>query len=144
MTQVDFYTHAQDKLTIACKLCAKALSAKMRVLAYTPDAATSEKLSRLLWSVPQTSFIAHCSSADPLASVTPVIIDHVADPLVHEELLLNLRAELPAFFSRFARVIEIVSADDEDRAAARERYRFYRDRGYPINTHDISGGQADR
>ena len=35
-------------------------------------------------------------------------------------------------------LIEIVSLDEEDRAQARDRFRFYRDRGYEIRTHDLS------
>jgi DNA polymerase-3 subunit chi len=35
-------------------------------------------------------------------------------------------------------VIEIVSTDGADRELARERYRFYRDRGYEIRNHDMS------
>ena len=65
-----------------------------------------------------------------------------ASQLLHDEVLLNLRPEWPPFFSRFQRLIEIVSLDDEDRAAARERYRFYRDRGYEIRTHDLSKTSA--
>ena len=142
MTQVDFYTHADDKLAIACKLCAKAIANKMRVLVYTPDTQVSEKLSRLMWSVPQTSFIAHCAATDRLAALTPIIIDHNGATPVHDELLLNLRAEVPPSFSRFQRVIEIVTTDEDDSSAARARFRFYRERGYPINTHDIGSARA--
>src|SRR5450631_4076994 len=124
MTQVDFYTHADDKLATACRLCAKAVANKVRVLVHTPDAQVSEKLSRLMWSVPQTSFIAHCLAADRLAAVTPVIIDHIGEAPMHDELLLNLRAEVPPLFSRFQRVIEIVTTDEDDSSAARARFRF--------------------
>ena len=144
MTQIDFYAGAEDKLATACRLCAKALATKVRVLVLTPDAATSEKLSRLLWSQPQTSFVPHCTSADPLAAVTPVIIAHGAEEPVHDELLLNLRADLPQSFSRFQRVIEIVGNDEDDRQSARGRFRHYRDRGYPIKTHDLGGGATER
>jgi len=57
--------------------------------------------------------------------------------LAHDDILLNLHTEQPPFFSRFHRLIEIVSAEENDRAAARERFRFYRDRGYEIHSHDI-------
>jgi DNA polymerase-3 subunit chi len=60
---------------------------------------------------------------------------------VHDDILLNLRQDQPAFFSRFQRLIEIVGMDDADKAAARVRYKFYRDRGYEIRQHDMSGKQ---
>jgi DNA polymerase III subunit chi len=75
---------------------------------------------------------------------TPILIDHdEAAPPAHDGVLLNLRAEQPPFFSRFQRLIEIVSLDEADRARARERFRFYRDRGYPIETHNLSAGVVD-
>ena len=37
------------------------------------------------------------------------------------------------------RLIEIVGLDEADRSAARERYRFYRDRGYEIKLLDQTG-----
>jgi len=56
-------------------------------------------------------------------------------------VIVNLGDRTPPNFSRFDRLIELVSGDEADRAHARERFRFYRDRGYPMQTHDRS---ADR
>ncbi|HEX4985451.1 MAG TPA: DNA polymerase III subunit chi [Burkholderiales bacterium] len=138
MTEVLFYTHAEDKLKTACTLTAKALSRGMRVMLLTPDAAATEKLSALIWSVPSTGFVPHCRSNHRLAPVTPVIVDHVvAEPLLHDQVLVNLCDETPAVFSRFQRLVEIVGTDDADREAARARFRFYRDRGYEIRTHQL-------
>lgn len=52
--------------------------------------------------------------------------------------MLNLHTESPASFSRFERLIELVGAADDDRRLARDRYRFYRDRGYEIRHHDLA------
>lgn len=138
MTQIDFYTHAEDKLRTACKLSAKALQQGLRVMIYTPDAAFTEKLDKLLWTFPATGFIPHCRANDELAAVTAVIVDHLADTLVHDEVLVNLRAEWPPFFSRFQRLVEIVGTEPDDSQAGRHRFRFYRDRGYEIRHHDLS------
>ncbi|TXF12096.1 DNA polymerase III subunit chi [Pelomicrobium methylotrophicum] len=138
MTQIDFYTRADDKLATACRLAAKAFQQGLRVLVLTPDAEITERVDRLLWTTPSTGFIPHCRNASPLAEVTPVIVDHEAEPLRHDEVLINLRRERPAFFSRFQRLVEIVSMDETDSQAARERYRFYQRRGYAIRHHDLS------
>ena len=137
MTEVLFYTHAGNKLQMACQLSGKAMARKMRVLILTPDAGVTEKVGGLLWRTPSTGFVPHCRSADRLAPVTPVIVDHVAEPIVHDEVLINLCDETPSFFSRFHRLVEIVGLDDGDRERARERFRFYRDRGYDIKTHKL-------
>ena len=139
MTEVLFYTHANDKFQTACTLTAKALARKMRVMLFTADPAATDHLSSLLWSVPSTGFTPHCRSEDRLAPITPVILDHRAEPLVHDQVLINLCGETPSFFSRFQRLVEIVSLEEADREAARTRFRFYRDRGYEIRTHQLGG-----
>jgi len=138
MTQIDFYTHVEDKLKTACALAAKAFARGLRLTVHCPDPETAQRLDRLLWTTPATGFLPHCGPDDPLAAETPVIIDCGGDNLLHDQVLLNLRPEWPPFFSRFQRLIEIVSLEEADRAGARERFRFYRDRGYEIRTHDLS------
>ena len=50
---------------------------------------------------------------------------------------MNLAADVPEFFSRYERVAEVVDANTERRERSREGYRFYRDRGYQLNTHQV-------
>ena len=142
MTEVLFYTNAADKLRAACQLSSKALSRKMRVMILTPESRVTDKLSRLLWTTPSIGFNPHCRSADQLASITPIIVDHATEPVIHEEVLINLCNDTPSYFSRFHRLVEIVTRDQDDRALARERYRFYRDRGYEITTHDLGKNRS--
>lgn len=137
MTRIDFYTKVDDKLRFAGKLCAKALAQKLRVDVYAPDRALAAQFDRLLWSDKSTGFIPHCPADDPLAAETPVLIHTSEGEILHDTLLINLAAAWPPFFSRFQRVIEIVSTDHDDATAARDRFRFYRDRGYALLTHDM-------
>ena len=138
MTQIDFYTNAPDKLATACRLAAKAYALGHKVVALCPDAETAQRIDRMLWLSPATGFVPHCDSSSALAPVTPVIIDHRAGEPVHDQVLMNLRDEWPGFFSRFERLIEIVTAEDDDKQRARERYKFYRDRGYEIRIRDLA------
>ena len=138
MTQIDFYTHVEDKLRTACRLAAKAYGADKRVLVCCSDADAAGRFDRMLWTTPAIGFIPHCLASDALAPETPILIDYRGDEPAHDDILLNLRPEWPPLFSRFQRLIEVVSLDDEDRRLARERYKFYRDRGYEIRTHDLS------
>ena len=142
MTQIDFYTHVDDKLRTACTLTGKAFARGLKVTVFCPDPELAQRFDRLLWTAPAIGFVPHCAPEDPLAQDTPVIVDCRGDPLLHDEVLVNLRPEWPPFFGRYQRLIEIVSRDDVDRAAARERFRIYRDRGYEIRTHDLSKGSA--
>jgi DNA polymerase-3 subunit chi len=138
MTRIDFYFEAEDKLQVACRLSAKAAQRKLRVLIYTPDEAQAQRIDKMLWTWQATGFLPHCMTRSPLAAQTPVLITHDPEDTPHDEVLLNLHYEWPPAFSRFQRLVEIVGRDDEDRAAARGRFRFYRDRGYEIVNHDLS------
>ncbi len=138
MTRIDFYTHATNRLQTACRLSAKAVKQGLRVMILTPDAETSRQLDEMLWRHPPTGFVPHCHASDPIAEVTPVIIAEAGDALPHDEVLLNLKNDSPPFFSRFQRLVEIVDKGGEQEA--RERYRFYRDRGYEIHHHKLGEG----
>ena len=60
------------------------------------------------------------------------------DPPPGFDLLINLTTSVPDFFSRFERVVETTGITDQQREEARERYRFYQQRGYALETHKIS------
>ena len=136
MTTIDFYTHVADRLTVAARVVAKAVAAHGHVRVLTPDAATTDALDRLLWLSPPISFVPHCRMDSPLAPDTPVWIDHRLEHAGPAVVLVNLRPDAPPFFSRFERLVEIV--DEADAPAGRERYRFYRERGYVLHAHNMS------
>lgn len=137
MTRIDFYTNAADKLATACRIVAKGYQLKHRIVVACPDAETAQRIDRMLWTSPPTAFIPHCASTDALAPLTPVVVDCLGEEPIHDQVLLNLKPEWPPLFGRFERLIEIVTGDEEDRSLARSRYKFYRDRGYEIRTHDL-------
>ncbi|MBL8381496.1 MAG: DNA polymerase III subunit chi [Burkholderiales bacterium] len=143
MTEITFYFNSPDKLATTRALAAKACGAGKRMLIYASDAAVLETVDAFLWTTPHTGFLPHCRAGDRLADHTPVLLTADAEAMPHHEILLNLDTERPALFSRFDRLLEIVSRDDEhDRACARERFRFYRDRGYAIVRHDLGRGSS--
>lgn len=142
MTSVDFYFNAADKLQVACRLAGKAMAQGKRVLIYAPQADTAQRIDRMLWTWQATGFVPHCAAHDPLAGETPVLIATAAQADASCEVLLNLAPDTPPAFERYERLLELVAQDDEDRRAARERYKFYRERGYRIADHDL-GGEAN-
>lgn len=137
MTSIDFYTHVDDAVAVAAKLVAKAWVQHGSVRVLTPDAQTTDALDRLLWLQPATGFLPHCRLASPLASETPIIIDHALEHEGPAAVLINLTQAPPSFFSRFERLAEIVPAGESQVQAGRERYRFYRERGYELRAHNL-------
>ena len=111
MTQIDFYIQAESRLQVACTLAAKALSRGVRMMILTANGEATEQVDRLLWTSPPIGFLPHCRAQHRLAAVTPIILDHVAEPVVHEHILVNLRDEAPPHFSRFERLMEFSPGD---------------------------------
>jgi DNA polymerase III subunit chi len=138
MTRIDFYHGAADKLQVACRLSAKAAQQNLKVLIFAPDEVLAQRIDKLLWTWQATGFLPHCMAKSPLAGFTPVLITHDPEEAPHDEVLLNLHPQWPPAFSRFRRLVEIVGQEEEDKQAARSRFKFYRDRGYEITRHDLS------
>jgi len=139
MTRIDFYFNVENKFGYLAELAGTALSRQRRMFVFVPDAGVAAQTEHALSSHVPTAFLPHCRVDHALADETPILIDWQGEHLLHDDVLVNLRAEYPPFFSRFKRLIEIVSKDEVDRDEARGRYRFYRDRGYEIHSHDSAG-----
>ncbi|HEX4872561.1 MAG TPA: DNA polymerase III subunit chi [Nevskiaceae bacterium] len=144
MTRIDFYVLPEDgsgdgvALTL-CKLCDKATQAGLKVYAYVQDEELASNLDDVLWTFRQGSFISHERyDGEALDEPLPmVLIGDVEPPDSHTGVLLNLAPEVPPFFTRFDRVLELVAGDSEARAQSRERFKFYRDHGYELKTHKL-------
>jgi DNA polymerase III subunit chi len=138
MTRIDFYSNAESRLHTVCQVVAKAFSQRLRVAVFAPDAELARTIDRLLWTFQATSFVPHCLLQDRLAAQTPVVIAGQLDNAGHDQVLVNLSTDCPALFSRFNRLVEVVGRDEDDRRAARARWRFYKERGYEVNNIDLA------
>ncbi len=138
VTTIDFYTHCADPLEVVGKLVLRAWSQNGSVRVLTADEQGTEALDSLLWRVPATGFIPHCRLGNSLAGQTPIVVDHVLEHQGPAAVLINLHGTPPPFFSRFERLAEVIGSDDRALAAARDRWRFYKERGYPLRSHDLS------
>lgn len=140
VTRITFYFNAPDKLDVARKLAAKAFEQGQQALVYTPDAAQAQAADQRFWTAQPLSFLPHVRCGHPLAADTPILIGDNPDALKSPDVLINLAAEPPAFFARFERLLEVVTADPEDRERARARFRHFKERGYALDTHDLAAG----
>jgi DNA polymerase-3 subunit chi len=140
VTTIDFYFNAEDRFQVACRLAAKAVSQKKRMVIYAPDSVAAGAIDKMLWTWQAIGFLPHCSASDELAAQTPVLIAADAEMPAACGLMLNLAEQAPPHFARFERLFEVVPVDEPGRAAGRDRYRFYLDRGYKIANHDLASG----
>ena len=137
MTEVSFYSHATGKLAVARQLVAKALEQKLNVLVYAPDPGIADEMDRMLWTHAPLSFIPHCRDTAALAPSTPVLIGTSAHALPSADVIINLSDEPPPIFGRFSRLMEIVTDEEPDLSLGRKRYRYYKDCGYALASHDL-------
>lgn len=137
MTEIIFYTFAENRLDVARRVAAKAYGQGRQVMIYAPDPAAADAIDRLLWTTPPLGFVPHCRDHHALAGETPVLIGADADAQRIAHVMINLHHDQPAAFARFERLVEIVGLDDAEREQGRERYRFYQARGYPLKMHDL-------
>jgi DNA polymerase-3 subunit chi len=142
MTRVDFYilkeTGDTARTLFVCRLTEKAVQQGHQVYINTESAVQLLQLDDLLWTFRAGSFLPHAVDNGEDRGVTPVLLAHNREPRNSHDVLVNLSNDVPHFFSRFSRVAELVGGNDAQRTEARNRYRFYKDRGYTLNTHEIS------
>jgi DNA polymerase-3 subunit chi len=144
VTQVDFYILDSDsddaRLRLACKIVDKATQLDNHVFIHATSDDEARQIDELLWTFSQGSFIPHRILRSELTEppLEPVLIGVNQQPGSGRwDVLINLAGDVPDFFSRYQRVAEVVDANATRREQSRERYRFYRDRGYKLNTHQV-------
>lgn len=148
MPAVAFHTGLADKLAYACRLTRKALRQGAR-LRLCGDAATLARLDLLLWTFEPGEFIAHARvrSGEPpdalLVPTTSVWLAEPGAPCPACDTLVNLGPQAEPGAADFAKVVELVSSEPDDRAAGRQRWRHYESTGWTI-THHVAGGHDER
>lgn len=139
MTRVGFYVVKAagegQRLQVASRLADKAFARGHRIFINAASQAQAGELDELLWSFRPASFLPHGLIGAQHSE--RIAIGWGQDPGDHNDLLINLQLDIPGFFSRFRRVAEVVTQDESSLSALRESWKFYRDRGYELEKHDL-------
>ncbi len=140
MTRVSFYvTNSQSlqaRLLLACKLLEKAHKQALNTYIHLDTDSSCQQLDELIWTYSDLSFIPH-SIAPTQDKETRVQLGFDFEPMENCDFLINLSNEIPEFFPRFVRLAEILDQETQILQAGRQRYRFYRDRGYNVDYHSL-------
>lgn len=141
MTRVDFYVLPDSDTStaelLACRLTEKIYKLGHQVYVHAESESQAQRFDGLLWTFRAGSFVPHALHDGPSAAQAPVLVGFGVEPQAHTDVLVNLAGEVPGFFSRFERVAELVAGEPEQRDRARQKFRFYRDRGYELQTHNL-------
>jgi DNA polymerase-3 subunit chi len=152
MARIDFHSNVADKLEYVCRLTRKIWSATpegqpVRNIVMVGERADLKKLDELLWTFSSADFLPHCFIDDESAIETPIVLsDDFAAPalasLPHADVMIHLGMQMPqdvaALVARFPRIVEVVTVDEAERLAGRERYKAYRDLGHEMHNFDQS------
>jgi len=100
-------------------------------------------IDQQLWALSSTEFVPH-AWADAPAEVlmcSPIVLCETLTPPAPGQtppMLLNLFAEIPADYTHYERVIEVVGLAEAERALARQRWRAYDQAQHRLTRHDAS------
>jgi len=141
--RVDFYilksAAAQQRWAFVCRLTEKAYLKDLKIVIVNDTLADAKALDELLWTFNERSFIPHriCLDEQSVDPATPVHLAVESTALPAADLLVNLAHRFPAQLERYARIAEIIDADEERRRLGRERFKAYRDMKFTLETHQI-------
>lgn len=155
MARVDFHSQVGDKLTYTCRLARKIFSLASEVepikkIVIVGSSADIDQLNHMLWSFSAEEFLPHCLIDDETAEFTPIVLSTAYDELQfqniqHQDVFIHLGQEfledIEKITDRFARVIEVVSLEEQDVLAGRQRYKQYRSMGVELFNHDQKGAK---
>ena len=139
MTRIDFYVQNQANQIayerLICKITEKAWQNQHAIFLLCSNTEQVDRFDELLWTFSETSFIPHSPICDGDGKV--VILSSERKTLRNHEVLINLTTDVPEHAGKFIRVIESTGYNEAMREDARKKYKYYKDRGYPIFTHEI-------
>ncbi len=133
MTSVQFYLietcDPADQFNYALQLALQQLALGRHLHIHTSSALDTRQMQEL--------FVDKLSHGDERLS-----IDHQGEPANTRDVLLNLSAEVPYFFSSFASTLEVICTGSNGKDSGRDRYRYYKARGYPLKHCDVPSQMA--
>ena len=138
--QADFYILEADdpqaRLNVACRLVQKAHLSDRPVFIHTQSQQDAQRLDELLWTFQDESFIPH-QILGTQAQPCPIQIGVNDEPTGEQEILINLGDCIPNCYTQFERIIEIIPSDPTSKTQGRERYTFYKEKDWELNTHSL-------
>lgn len=141
LIRVDFYLLESDqnsaRLNVACRLLEKAYLRGHKVFVLCNNKEDAELIDELLWTFKEDSFIPHNLQGEGPEPPPPIQIGYEKEPRGFNDILLNMTAEIPPFYTKFKRVMELVINSEAEKEQSRAHYREYRAQGCELHTHAI-------
>ena len=154
MARIDFHSNVADKLLYCCRLSRKIMASAdvqghLRTIVIVGSSKELQELDVLMWSFSKTDFLPHAWLDQVAAQETPIVVvsdeqELQGSAIPHGDVLIYLKKEEPKQFNqlleRFPRWIEVVTTQEDERLAGRERYKAYRELGHDLHHFDQAKG----
>lgn len=155
MARIDFHSNIADKVGYSCRLIRKIMGSPvadlpMRNIVVVGDESFLKQLDAQLWTFSPIEFLPHAWTHEDCAIETPIVFARdFSDPnlkhLPHGDVLIHAGTRacdsMENLATRFPRIVELVSTQEQDRLAGRERYKQYRDLGHELHNFDQSASK---
>ncbi|MEM7611494.1 MAG: DNA polymerase III subunit chi [Pseudomonadota bacterium] len=140
MAKVDFYLLESGGLparnTFACRLVGKAHKLDHVVHVMVDNEQQLDATDKLLWTFSDDSFLAH--DRWPGEHIVASVTLGLADDGIPDAANVCINLGDTAVATDCARVAEVVASEATAKAAGRQHYATYRDRGWDLDTHQIA------
>ena len=137
MTHIEFHLlNGVTPLDYAC-LLVTSLYRRNQTIHLVGDEPLLHELNQKLWHFDESAFIAHELYSS--GKTAPVLLANGEQEPKHDHTLISISDITPKYFSRFRFFYEIVADDEANKQKSRERYKAYRDKGYPLEHKAVAG-----
>ena len=140
--EVAFHFNVSQPTDYCCRLLRKAHGRGARVTVTGPRHRLVD-IDQQLWALSATDFVPHAwvDAAPEVLMCSPIVLCESLtppDPGLAPPMLLNLLEHIPADYTQYERVIEVVGLGEDERAQARQRWRAYEQAQHRLTRHDAA------
>lgn len=145
MAEVAFHFNVPERTAYTCRLLRKVWRSGKRAHVVL-DAAGLHALDVALWTFAVDDFVPHATQHAPahVLARSPVVLADESQPATLGAVWINGLMHVPAGWEGAPmgqRIIEVVTLDEADRQAARQRWRAYAAQGHQLVRHDLAASQ---
>lgn len=138
MTEIAFHFNVPERNRYLGLLLKKVIGKGHKVVVLAPPT-EHDALKHALHTLDAEQFVPACSNNAPdnVRNRSSVVFSDTPLETPHHDVLVNLTSTVSSGFERYNKVLEIVDETEENKHHARERWRYYSHRGYPIQRFDL-------
>lgn len=139
MQKIDFHYNVANRLAYACRVARTVYKRGLSLAVWSSDERRLRELDSLLWRFNDLAFLPHVRADSPLAAETPIRLSSNLSALQGDVLMLLDDFLPPSWqtdFTRFERIIDVVSTDPSELKLSRDRYRAYKAAGAALAAYD--------